>query len=613
MTNIVLQKIEFNNMFSYGNNNVLQLDKNKITQLTGANGLGKTSLVLILQEILFSKNIKNIKKADILNRYIKDKEWDATLTFKVDDNDYILKVNRKGSTSKVTLIEDDLDISEHKIPDTYKLIQEIFNSNFEVFSQLTYQSSTDSLEFLKATDSNRKKFLIKLFNLEKYLEIGENIKVKLSKLEKELLSKQGELKAIENFIESTVIGNKLELLEVPTIDISNYTRLEELTKEFLTYKDTCKKIDQNNLYVQERDYLEFDMSMIIPENPVMVSEYSIDNLPNLLGDINSIIKDINKQKSEINDLDLSDICYTCGQSIDNSQVLVIKDNLQNQINKESENKEKLTNITDKLKTIKRDYDIKNNKFIKNKVDIKEFEHLSQLIDSTLSNEYPDYSELNNNIVRIRSIISKEEKAVEEVIKINDSIKLENNKVDTLIQQKREFLVGQQLLNSDIILFKDKVNCLTILKKAFSTSGLIAYKLEGLTKTFEQTINKYLAEFSDGQFQINFKLIGEKLNIQIFNEGIISPIETMSGGEFSRIQMSILLSIRKLLSDLGGSFINLLFLDEITGVLDEAGKEKLIEILSEEENLNVFLISHDFNHPLISKLEIVKKSNISEII
>ena len=53
--------------------------------------------------------------------------------------------------------------------DTYKKIYEILGLDFEVFSQLTYQSSTDLLEFLKATDANRKKFLINLFNLEKYI------------------------------------------------------------------------------------------------------------------------------------------------------------------------------------------------------------------------------------------------------------------------------------------------------------------------------------------------------------------------------------------------------------------------------------------------------------
>ena len=41
-------------------------------------------------------------------------------------------------------------------------------------------------------------------------------------------------------------------------------------------------------------------------------------------------------------------------------------------------------------------------------------------------------------------------------------------------------------------------------------------------------------------------------------------------------------------------------------------ELLIEVLSEEEELNVFLISHDFTHPLIEKISINKENNISEL-
>ena len=62
-------------MFSYGQNNEIDLNSNKITQLTAPNGSGKSSVALILQELLYSKNIKSIKKADILNRYTKSDTW----------------------------------------------------------------------------------------------------------------------------------------------------------------------------------------------------------------------------------------------------------------------------------------------------------------------------------------------------------------------------------------------------------------------------------------------------------------------------------------------------------------------------------------------------------
>ena len=173
MSQITLKTLKFSNMFSYGKDNVISLDKAKISQLTAPNGSGKSSIAMIIQETLFNKNIKGIKKADILNRWSKEKNWNSELTFVADDKDYVVSVLRTGAQTKVTVIEDGKDVSDHKVLDTYKMLSEILGLDFEVFSQLTYQSSTDLLEFLKATDANRKKFLINLFNLEKYIAVGD--------------------------------------------------------------------------------------------------------------------------------------------------------------------------------------------------------------------------------------------------------------------------------------------------------------------------------------------------------------------------------------------------------------------------------------------------------
>ena len=172
MSNIVLKQLKFSNMFSYGENNIIDLDTSRITQLTAPNGSGKSSIAMIIQEILFNKNVKGIKKTDILNRLAKSKSWNAALTFLCDSSDCEVIVTRSGAQTKVKFIKDGVDESEHKVLDTYKKISQVVGTDFEVFSQLTYQSSTDLLDFLKATDTNRKKFLINLFNLEKYITIG---------------------------------------------------------------------------------------------------------------------------------------------------------------------------------------------------------------------------------------------------------------------------------------------------------------------------------------------------------------------------------------------------------------------------------------------------------
>ena len=119
MSNITLKKLWFDNMFSYGENNFIDLEKSRITQLTAPNGSGKSSIAMIIQEALFNKNVKGIKKTDILNRWSKKKTWKVKLQFSKGLKDaetiYEVIVKRTGATTKVHLLENGIDISEHKV------------------------------------------------------------------------------------------------------------------------------------------------------------------------------------------------------------------------------------------------------------------------------------------------------------------------------------------------------------------------------------------------------------------------------------------------------------------------------------------------------------------
>jgi DNA repair exonuclease SbcCD ATPase subunit len=594
-------------MFSYGKDNVIDLSKNRITQLTAPNGSGKSSIAMIIQETLFNKNIKGIKKTDILNRWTKDKAWSTTLTFTKDDTNYEVGVVRSGAQTKVKLLEEGVDISDHKVLDTYKKIAEIVGTDFEVFSQLTYQSSTDLLEFLKATDANRKKFLINLFNLEKYISIGEKIKAKSTEADREYNRLMGELKTIEDFLAITSIPSKQFEKEVPEIDEALQREIGVLQQELQNYETTCKKIDKNNMYVQERDQLQFDPGLTAPDNFLYHDEYQ-----SLKQDLVMLKRDIDKITNDIGNIRVNDTCPACGQTIDNSHLERLKVDLEGQLSsKKQEHADGMVKATKWSNEIK-EIDNKRNDYNENKRKIERFEHLTQLIDTSIPGNYPDVGNIESKIKDLQAEYNIQSQEANNAQEHNKQVSVHNARVDALIDQKNDFTVRQQSVKDDTLTKSNQINSLNILKKAFSTSGIVAFKLENLTKELEVSINYYLSILSDGQFQVEFKLDKEKLNISVINNGIATPIETVSGGEFSRIQTSILLAIRSLLSKLGGSSVNLLFLDEITGVLDDEGKEKLVEVLQKEDNLNVFLISHDFTHPLIDKVSIVKDDNISSI-
>ena len=93
---ITLKKLQWSNCFSYGEGNELNLNETIVTQLIGTNGAGKSSIPLILEEVLFNKNSKGIKKAEIPNREV-NKGYDISLSFSVNDDEYEIEVVRRGN------------------------------------------------------------------------------------------------------------------------------------------------------------------------------------------------------------------------------------------------------------------------------------------------------------------------------------------------------------------------------------------------------------------------------------------------------------------------------------------------------------------------------------
>ena len=138
------------------------------------------------------------------------------------------------------------------------------------------------------------------------------------------------------------------------------------------------------------------------------------------------------------------------------------------------------------------------------------------------------------------------------------------------------------------------------------------KIENLVKELEELVNTYLGELSDGRFTLEFVVSNDKLNVQITDNGNIVDILALSSGELARVNTATLIAIRKLMSSISKSRINILFLDEVINVLDETGREKLVEVLLGEENLNTYVVSHGWTHPLLEKIEVVKRENVSAL-
>jgi DNA repair exonuclease SbcCD ATPase subunit len=223
----------------------------------------------------------------------------------------------------------------------------------------------------------------------------------------------------------------------------------------------------------------------------------------------------------------------------------------------------------------------------------------------------DPVELENRARGISERISDAKRRLVQIARENEQITKRNTRIQVILEQteefQRELFEQQELLDIET---EDSSN-LEVLKKAFSTNGLLAYKIENLVKELEELTNNYLAELSDGRFTLEFVVSNDKLNVQITDNGNIVDILALSSGELARVNTATLIAIRKLMSSISKSRINILFLDEVINVLDEAGREKLVEVLLGED-LNTYVVSHGWTHPLLDKVEVVKSGNISKL-
>lgn len=594
---IVLKKLIWSNAFSYGVSNELDLDKNSLVQLIGKNGHGKSSLVLILEEVLFNKNSKGIKKADIINRYVKDKSYSIELHFDKDNTSYVIKTVR-GSTQTVKLLCNGEDISEHTSTATYKLIEDIIGFDHKTFTQIVYQSSSASLEFLTATDTNRKKFLIDLLNLSIYNKGSEIFKglLKTANNEAEVLSMK--INTVNDWLakfgkEDLTEKELLEKIDPPSTE---QAELAELQHQLKMLEVTNKKIAQNNTYksiINDIDITE----VLRPSEELKPLEVESSRLLAKLSDLDHTIRGTGTIK---------DKCSACGQPIDNTHKKLIKAEAEA---KKLETTAEFNKVNAELHRVSALY-AKYDKYVKNKA---EWERYYSLIDKKLDSELLNRNELETKVKELSVTIDKINSDIARINKTNASIAAHNAKITVVLGQMQTMRSDLDRLAAENAEVQSKVITLQLLAKTFSTSGLVAYKIECLVKDLEKLTNEYLADMSDGRFQLSFKInASDKLNVVITDNGKDIDILALSNGERARVNVSTLLAIRKLMQAMSNSRINLLVLDETLENLDLEGKERLIEVLLKEESLNTILVSHSFTHPLIEKISIIKENNISRI-
>ena len=600
---IQLIRLKWSNWFSYGPDNEIYFTKDTLSQILGDNGAGKSSIPLILEEVLYNKNSKKIKKADILNRNTKDKFYSAELDFTVNDDEYQLQVVRRA-TLKVKLTKNGEDISSHTTTNTYKTVEEILGVRFDVFTQLIYQSTSSSLNFLTATDATRKNFLSALFRLDRYQDLGKvftdlhrQTSLSTAAIEERIRSYTRDIEDYESSIKP-----KMPYLDGNTDNtaLEQWKTENRLLQEAISNIDSDnEKVERNNFKKRQLDKLR-DQERIPLENPLPETQ-DVSAKQIAIGEIRGI-----KQESETRIKRLKTIgsyCPTCEQKV--------HDDPEARIEQERSYIKEYIAAEETLTREIREIEQVNAGIVKERALRNKIEQVVKEIDPNLPDEPVTPTSLQGKLKVVQQNIHKVETELHKQHEHNSRAERFNSKMETyeglLEKRKEELKEAQKNLES----LSTKATSYEVLKKVFGTSGLIAYKIENLTHHLHKLINSYLVRLSGGRFTLAFKAEKDKLNVTLTDNEKEINIQALSSGELARVNCATLLGIRSLLGGISNSKINLLILDEVINVLDVEGRQTLVEILWEEP-MNTFLVSHAWTHPLLQKVEVRKEDGFSTV-
>lgn len=164
------------------------------------------------------------------------------------------------------------------------------------------------------------------------------------------------------------------------------------------------------------------------------------------------------------------------------------------------------------------------------------------------------------------------------------------------------------------------------QQAFSATGIRSYLLDGIVPFLNKRANYYSQIMTAGHVEIKFTTVtklrsgsyAEKFSILVSNvkkQGA-NIYGGSSAGERHRVDLCVALALKDLARSRNKNRLDLVVFDEAFESLDEAGSERVIQLLnSENENFgSCFVISHSesLKQFFTEKIEVVKRNGVSRL-
>lgn len=569
---IEFKKIRFKNILSYGNQ-MTELDfNNGINIVTAANGSGKSTILDALTFCLFGKPYRDIKLNNLINE-INEKDLYTEVTFNLGKDSYTIARGLKPTLLEITKNGQQLDLLSSKKLNQDE-IDKLLGINIRLFKNIVATNVTNNTPFLSMSIGDQRALIENIFNID---ILG-------------LMCKDVKKRKTVNATNQQLKINEMNHINGRIEDNNRY--IENMQKYIANFNET-KEAAVNRIKQQiEEAEGKLTKAMKNVTTGQKALEKHVDELgsapdASVYGQLSTKLGGANADKTRIEKtlkgLSTKNECPICGSPLNEGHA---KAHIE-QLNVE------LKNITESL-----------------------IPQLAAGIND-YQTQYADYKRKSEFVETIRTKLREESNLVTDltgrIATLQESLATEENKecsitLDEYYENLKTLSAQLATVEQEISDYQHKIDIDTELVNILGDTGIKQYFFKKLILILNKNVNDYLTKF-ELPVKITFD---DQMKVEIMKGRYPRIYNQFSGGERSRIDMSILLSFFNTSRIISNWSCNIIFIDElIDNGVDQSGIDQFLSTLynivneNKKKKLGIYIVSHKLTEPKIAINSVIK--------
>lgn len=574
------KKIKFKNVLSYGNNWTELEFKQGLNLIKAQNGSGKSTILDAINFCLFGKPFRNIKMAQLVNKY-NDANLMVTIDFSIGNDDYEISRGLKPTFFELKKNGQAIDnLSSKKL--NQDEIDKLLGINERLFKNIVGIAVTNNKPFLSMSVGDKRSLIESIFNIDVLSEMAKEVKKRNTVDRSEQRLKLSEASGYTDRIADNQSAMDNIKLHIEKFEENRNKQIEQLQTDIEKFDKKIKK-NLENIKIGEDKIAAMQNTETCPTD----EEFSA--LAKNIGIAEHEKATITKT---LNTIGNSKNCPICGSELDEGHAKEHLDKLKADLKILEEQ------TIPHLKQLEDEFNEKRNKVKKN-------QDLISQITEKVKEEIFNKTSYEKSITQLKAQIASIKEQV---------CDLSLGDYETKINELKEHLVK---VNEIIETLNHRIELDNKLIEILGDDGLRMFFFKQLLPVMNQKINYYLQKF---ELPVTLEF-DQYMNETIRTGKFIQQYNQFSGGERCRIDMAILLSFFDISKIISNWSCSMLFIDEMLDAgVDQNGIEQFISTLynivtEENKGLGIYLISHKLTDVQVNwneVIEIEKKSLFSEL-